>query len=124
MSLVIAAISYFSRSRLHNASISEVLPEPTGPPMPTRSGPLVLLMIASTPEKACVLAFVAHAGEVGTKGCAAEIVKRRRQSAVAGFLDGLLQSGKQTLTVCLPERDEPHAGGNEIGRDGMQISMQ
>src|SRR5260221_12048509 len=44
MSLVIAAISYRSRSRLHNASISEVLPEPTGPPTPTRSGPWGLRM--------------------------------------------------------------------------------
>src|SRR6476469_5060963 len=102
MSLVMAAISYFSRSRLHNASISEVLPEPTGPPMPTRSGPLVLLMIASTPEKARVLVFVAHAGEVGTKGCAAEIGKGCRQSAVAGFLDGLLQRCQQPLPVGLP----------------------
>src|SRR5215208_2490732 len=44
MSLVIAAISYSPRSRLHNASISAVLPEPTGPPTPTRRGPFRLLM--------------------------------------------------------------------------------
>src|SRR5215467_105473 len=45
MSLVMAAISNRSRSRLHNASISAVLPEPTGPPTPTRSGPYGLVMV-------------------------------------------------------------------------------
>src|SRR3954463_7482018 len=37
MSLVTAAMSYLSRNALHRASVSAVLPEPTGPPMPTRS---------------------------------------------------------------------------------------
>jgi hypothetical protein len=51
-------------------------------------------MIASTPEKARVLAFVAHAGEIGTKGGAAEIVKRCRQGAIASVLDNFLQRGE------------------------------
>src|ERR1700722_6262896 len=38
MSLVMAAISSWSRKRLQSCSMSAVLPEPTGPPMPTRSG--------------------------------------------------------------------------------------
>src|SRR3954469_2413798 len=45
MSLVMAAISYVPRSVLHSASISAVLPEPTGPPTPTRSGPWELVII-------------------------------------------------------------------------------
>src|SRR5438309_6524873 len=44
MSLVMAAISKRSRSRLHSQSISAVWPEPTGPPTPTRSGPCTLIM--------------------------------------------------------------------------------
>src|SRR5947209_7583845 len=44
MSLVMAAISKRSRSRLHSQSISAVLPEPTGPPTPTRSRPCTLIM--------------------------------------------------------------------------------
>src|ERR1700687_804106 len=44
MSLVMAAMSKRSRSRLHSASTSAVLPEPTGPPTPTRSGPCVLVI--------------------------------------------------------------------------------
>src|SRR5260221_2785752 len=44
MSLVIAAISKRPRSALHNASISAVLPEPTGPPTPTRRGPCGLVI--------------------------------------------------------------------------------
>src|SRR5436190_14081612 len=36
MSLVTAAMSYWSRSRRHSCSMSAVLPEPTGPPTPMR----------------------------------------------------------------------------------------
>src|SRR5229473_4951639 len=39
MSLVIAAISYRSRIVLQSKSINAVFPDPTGPPMPMRSGP-------------------------------------------------------------------------------------
>src|SRR4029077_4294275 len=46
MSLVMAAISKRSRSRLHSQSINAVLPEPTGPPTPTRNGPFTLTMAA------------------------------------------------------------------------------
>src|SRR6267142_2603318 len=38
MSLVIATRSYFSRIALQSISTSVVLPEPTGPPTPTRKG--------------------------------------------------------------------------------------
>src|ERR1019366_4304103 len=37
MSLVTTAMSSRSRSRLHSRSTSAVLPEPTGPPTPTRN---------------------------------------------------------------------------------------
>ena len=37
--LVIAAIEKVSRIALQRAAVSVVLPAPTGPPMPTRSGP-------------------------------------------------------------------------------------
>jgi hypothetical protein len=40
-------MSYLSRIALHNASISAVFPEPTGPPMPTRKGPLGLVILVS-----------------------------------------------------------------------------
>src|SRR5262245_51407952 len=38
MSLVTTAISKRSRSARHSANVNAVLPEPTGPPIPTRSG--------------------------------------------------------------------------------------
>jgi hypothetical protein len=35
---------YLSLKRLHKESVSAVLPDPTGPPMPTRSGSLYVLV--------------------------------------------------------------------------------
>ena len=43
MSLVTTAMSIWSRSAWHRASVSAVLPEPTGPPMPTRSAAALVL---------------------------------------------------------------------------------
>src|ERR1700747_804201 len=40
MSFVITMMSYVLRRRLHRASTSAVLPDPTGPPIPTRRGPV------------------------------------------------------------------------------------
>src|ERR1700722_18716063 len=48
MSFVIAAMSYFSGNVLHSASISAVLPVPTGPPTPTRSGPWGDIVMSET----------------------------------------------------------------------------
>src|SRR5271166_4397888 len=42
MSLVTAAMSSSPRRRLQSCSMSAVLPEPTGPPTPTRRGCLVI----------------------------------------------------------------------------------
>src|SRR5689334_8231704 len=42
MSLVTAATSYLSRMALQSARVSAVLPEPTGPPMPTLKGCVVI----------------------------------------------------------------------------------
>ena len=41
-----------------------------------------------------------------------------------GRRDDRLKRGQHPLAVGLPERDEPHAGRNEIGRDGMQKGVQ
>src|ERR687897_915634 len=49
MSLVIAATSQASRIRLHSESTNAVLPEPTGPPIPTRRGPVCDLTIGTAP---------------------------------------------------------------------------
>src|ERR1700760_2607544 len=46
MSLVTTTRSHLSRIALHSISTSVVLPEPTGPPTPTRSGGRRLLRLA------------------------------------------------------------------------------
>src|ERR1041384_8475503 len=79
MSLVMAAISYSRRRRLHSASISAVLPEPTGPPTPTRSGPFILVSmpaLISRAEQPRVLGLVPHGGDVGAERRATDLVER------------------------------------------------
>src|SRR6266571_4174537 len=108
MSLVMAAISKRPRKCLHSASISAVLPEPTGPPTPTRRGPWDFA-IGSAPEEARVLRLVAQAGEIGAERGAADLVERRRHRALGGARDHGLQRGEHALAVGLAERDQPHA---------------
>ena len=122
MSLVIAAISKRSRSRLHSASISAVLPEPTGPPTPTRRGPCAWHALMT--EQPRVLRLVAHAGEVGAERRAADVVERRGERARRGRRDDRLERGEHALPVGLAERNEPHAGGDQIGGHGVQIGVQ
>src|SRR3954447_1166177 len=43
MSLVTTAMSSVARIFLHSRSTSAVLPEPTGPPTPTRKGPRIVI---------------------------------------------------------------------------------
>src|SRR5579863_10419392 len=84
MSLVMAAISKRSRNFLHSASISAVLPEPTGPPTPTRSGPWDVDMRQ--------LPSAANAGTLmpcRSDGRNAHGVAERIENAVARLLLGL-----------------------------------
>src|SRR5258706_6389413 len=96
MSLVMAAISYLSRNFLHSRSISVVLPEPTGPPIPTRKGPWGFFIIdasfstprlrhcgtapkrltlVSRPKQPRVLRLVASAGEVGAESGRPDVIE-------------------------------------------------
>ena len=63
------AMEYFSRIALHSFSVSVVLPEPTGSPIPTRSGPF------SCAEYPRWLGFVVHRRYVRGPGDGAEIIK-------------------------------------------------
>src|SRR6185437_6993304 len=144
MSLVMAAIWYLSRSALHKRSISAVLPEPTGPPTPTRRGPWgffigVCILVSrcpwsstlplqgrvkcgscirppqSRPEQPRVLSLVPQGCEVGAERRRAQIIKRCLERAPRRCRDDRLEPRNDALAVGLAERHQPHAGGNPIG---------
>src|SRR5712664_2086034 len=123
MSLVIAAISYRSRSSLHKASISAVLPEPTGPPTPTRRGPWDVRML-SAPEQPRVLRLVAHARNIAAEGGAADVIEAGDQRTPRGRGHHRLERGKHALAVGLAKRDEPHAGRDQVRRHCVEKGMQ
>src|ERR1700737_2047658 len=103
--------------RLHKASISAVLPEPTGPPTPTRSGPLEWLMggfmkssgARSTAEQPCILGLVAHARNVGPKCRAADVLERAVERPLRAGGNERLEGGEHALPVGLPQPDEAQA---------------
>src|SRR5271156_3946688 len=82
MSLVIAAISQRSRIVLHSQSISAVLPDPTGPPIPMRSGlPFGWLVMSGTAS------YISCA--IGASSTAAAALQRRQLDHRAAFGSGL-----------------------------------
>src|SRR6266851_2035491 len=130
---------------LQSRSISAVFPDPTGPPMPMRSGPFVLDMfdarsatmssrlspgrrtemhgaalILSRAKQSRILRLVPHAGKIGAKGRAAEIVERCIQRALSSCDDDRLEQGQHALAVGLSQRNEPRAGGNPVRRQRVQ----
>src|SRR3974390_456646 len=96
---------------LQSESVSAVLPEPTGPPMPIRSGPCELF-IAQSPfsaaEKPRVLGFVPHRRNICAECRAARLVEGGGEGALGGGGDRRLERGDLALPVGLAERDEPH----------------
>src|SRR6056297_1502379 len=80
MSLVTTAMECFGASARHSAAVSVVLPAPTGPPMPTRRGPLgdvargVMSASSSRSENAGIQRLVPLAGDVQRGREATDIV--------------------------------------------------
>ena len=60
-------------------------------------------------------------GDVGAERRAADIVERGRERALRGGGDDRLERRQHALAVGLAERDQPHAGRDPVGGDGMQI---
>ena len=65
-----------------------------------------------------------HAGDVGTQRAGADFVKRRRQRSRRGGADTGFECGERALAIGLAERNKPHAGGNPVGRERVQKSVQ
>ncbi len=58
------------------------------------------------------------------KRSAADLVERRHQRACSGRGDIFLKRRKDALAIGLAERDEPHAGGDPVGRQRVQEGRQ
>src|SRR4029077_9893903 len=140
MSLVMAAISYRSRSALHSASISAVLPEPTGPPTPTRSGPWELVIIhtpfempssAPADDPASIAAAesrrVLRYGMPAFAGMTAEL--RPEQPCVLGFVAHAGEIGAERRPADLIERRDERARGArrrdrlERGKNALPVGL-
>src|SRR5262245_33536717 len=117
MSLVMAQISYRSRNTLQSASIRAVLPEPTGPPMPTRSGPLGDFAIAPPlgPEQPRILRFMPHGGGFDRDCGTPDITERGGERRAEEPLQAGLEPGQNTQAVGLAERHEAHARRYQVG---------
>src|ERR1700758_4904454 len=94
MSLVIAAISNRPRIVLQSQSISAVLPEPTGPPIPTRNG---------SPCRAAVI--------------------RGTVSLVMGMRRGHVSSGLRVEGRIMPDQAAAE-GGHHFGNDRVGANAQ
>ena len=65
-----------------------------------------------------------HAGEIGTKRRAAEIVQRSRQRAPCGVAHDRLERRKQALTDGLSQRNQARAGRYPVRRHRMQEGVK
>src|SRR5450759_2853373 len=105
MSLVTTAISQRSRSARQSASVNAVLPDPTGPPLPTRRGCAIAKLSLLRTEKPRVLTLVTGACQGETRREARHVIVV--DCACAGDHAGnmLAQGFQQTLPRHLAERD-------------------
>ena len=71
-------------------------------------------------ETTGVLGLVPHAGDVGAKRRAADLVERAGERLLRTGGDDRLEAGEHALPVGLPERNEPQAGRYEIARHRLQ----
>src|SRR5262245_54991533 len=123
MSLVTTAICSESRMRLQSASTSAVLPEPTGPPTPTRRVSFVISFLLSGPEQSRVLRLVSRAREeVHRRGVANRVVGHQRRSGSDGR-DLANQRIQHALPSRLTERHGLHGGKHLILRPRPKITV-
>src|SRR5882757_6930573 len=113
MSLVTTAMLISSRRRLHRASTSAVLPEPTGPAMPRRRGWGLWFMVGapgSRPEEARVLGLVVRAGDGVRRRGGGDVIVEHRQRARDDGGDARADLQQDALAGALAEGHQAHGG--------------
>ena len=75
----------------------------------------------SCAEQPGVLGFVAHGGEVGTEGAAADVVQGGARRGFGHVADRRFQRGEHAQPGGLAERHEAHRRRDQVGREGLQM---
>src|SRR5512136_3386048 len=101
MSLVTTPSCQSARKARQSASVRAVLPEPTGPPMPTRSGPRGR---ESPTEESGVLGFMVHRREGKSRQQIAATVERAGGGGRGQRFEPAAEAGQQALSGALTER--------------------
>src|SRR5262245_55366591 len=111
MSLVTTASRYWSRIRLQSTSTSVVLPEPTGPPTPTRNGDAADVMKSPRglrTEQARIQGFVARRSKCEADRGRTELVVAQARRDLHRAHDRPLQREQHRLARLLAERNRLH----------------
>src|SRR4051794_38715637 len=104
-----------------SASVSAVLPEPTGPPMPMRNVSVVIRS-PSTGEQPRVGALVGGRGDVDEWGEAAEVTERAIQRGVRHRLDHRCGAARRHLRAAVVGEPEAQGGADEAVGEGEQVA--
>src|SRR4051812_15490699 len=111
-----------------SASISAVLPEPTGPPTPTRCRWSSMFMrflsswvVMSAGKELGLGQLVSGRHRVGQRGTAPDVVQAAAQRGVGGLLDRRRRAADERLGAAVVGQAQAQGGARERGAEREQV---